>query len=79
MKNYFLLALIALSLVKPPAPQDTRKPTYPELFQAVWQTINENFYDPNFGGVDWKAIRQKYHRKRQKSGMTILSSLWFTG
>lgn len=66
MKNYFLIALIALSLVKPYAPQDTRKPTYPELFQAVWQTINENFYDPNFGGVDWKAIRQKYQPEAAK-------------
>ncbi len=60
LKNYVLVALVALTLVRPCVAQDTRKPTYPELFEAVWQTINDNFYDPSFGGVDWKAMRRKY-------------------
>src|SRR6266567_9380706 len=60
MKTYVLVALLVLTLVRPCAAQDTRKPTYAELFDAVWQTINDNFYDPNFGGVDWKAMRRKY-------------------
>jgi carboxyl-terminal processing protease len=34
--------------------------SYPQLFNLVWQTINDNFYDPSFGGVDWKRVRQKY-------------------
>jgi len=24
-----------------------------EAFQIVWQTVNDLFYDPKFGGVDW--------------------------
>ena len=60
MKTYFLVASLILSLVRPCAAQETRQPTYPELFEAVWQTINDNFYDPSFGGVDWKAVRRKY-------------------
>lgn len=60
MKKYFLIALVVLSLVRPSAAQETHKPTYAELFDAVWQTINDNFYDPSFGGVDWKGVRQKY-------------------
>jgi carboxyl-terminal processing protease len=66
VKNCFLITLIALSLVRPCAAQDTRKPTYTELFQAVWQTIDENFYDPSFGGVDWKAMRRKYQPEAAK-------------
>jgi carboxyl-terminal processing protease len=31
-----------------------------KVFDQVWQTVNDNFYDPNFNGVDWKNIRQKY-------------------
>ncbi|MCG8364358.1 MAG: S41 family peptidase [Pseudanabaenales cyanobacterium] len=31
-----------------------------ELFDAVWETINENFYDPNFNGVDWAALGAQY-------------------
>jgi carboxyl-terminal processing protease len=60
MKQHFLVALVLLSLVRPCAAQETRKSNYSELFEAVWQTINDNFYDPSFGGVDWKAVRQKY-------------------
>lgn len=29
-------------------------------FDEVWETVNKNFYDPNFNGVDWHAMRQKY-------------------
>ena len=31
-----------------------------QLFEQVWQTVNNTFYDPKFNGVDWKAVRQKY-------------------
>lgn len=31
-----------------------------ELFDAVWETVNDNFYDPNFNGVDWAAERDQY-------------------
>jgi carboxyl-terminal processing protease len=31
-----------------------------KVFDQVWQTVNDNFYDPNFNGVDWKNIRGKY-------------------
>jgi carboxyl-terminal processing protease len=32
-----------------------------ESFQIVWQTVNDLFYDPKFGGVDWQAARNRYH------------------
>ncbi|GIU81571.1 MAG: hypothetical protein KatS3mg006_0635 [Pyrinomonadaceae bacterium] len=32
-------------------------------FEKVWQTINEKHYDPTFGGVDWKKIREIYEPK----------------
>src|SRR6185295_7466767 len=31
-----------------------------EAFQIVWQTVNELFYDPKFGGVDWAQMRERY-------------------
>lgn len=30
------------------------------LYDAVWRTLNETFYDPNFHGVNWAAMREKY-------------------
>ena len=31
-----------------------------DLFDAVWETVNENFYDANLNGVDWAAARERY-------------------
>jgi carboxyl-terminal processing protease len=31
-----------------------------EAFQIVWQTVNDLFYDPKFGGVDWASVRTRY-------------------
>lgn len=31
-----------------------------ELFEEVWQRINERYYDPNFNGVNWKAVHDRY-------------------
>ena len=28
-------------------------------FDDVWQTINDTFYDPTFGGVDWAAAKRE--------------------
>ena len=28
--------------------------------QEIWQTINDNYYDPAFNGVDWAAVRERY-------------------
>lgn len=30
------------------------------LYDAAWRALNEAFYDPNFHGVDWAAMREKY-------------------
>lgn len=31
-----------------------------EIFQTVWETVNDHFYDPAFGGVDWEKQYEKY-------------------
>jgi carboxyl-terminal processing protease len=28
-------------------------------FDLTWQTIDESYYDPTFGGIDWKAVREE--------------------
>lgn len=33
---------------------------YVESFEVVWATVNEEFYDPEFGGVDWQAAHDRY-------------------
>ncbi|MBV9957423.1 MAG: hypothetical protein JO360_03345, partial [Acidobacteria bacterium] len=31
-----------------------------QAFEIVWATVSEQFYDPNFGGVDWDAVHERY-------------------
>jgi Tol biopolymer transport system component/C-terminal processing protease CtpA/Prc len=31
-----------------------------EVFAQAWSYLNDNFFDPDFNGVDWRAIRAKY-------------------
>jgi carboxyl-terminal processing protease len=34
-------------------------------FDLVWQTINDTYYDPAFGGVNWTAVRDELRPKAQ--------------
>lgn len=31
-----------------------------QVFETVWDTVNETYFDPQFGGVDWAAVHDKY-------------------
>lgn len=39
----------------------------PSLFDAVWSTVNENFYDPEFKGLDWAALKSQYQPQVAKA------------
>lgn len=51
--------VLLLLWIATPLPKILAQPDV-KVFEQVWQTVNDNFYDPNFNGVDWKAIRKKY-------------------
>jgi carboxyl-terminal processing protease len=66
----------APTLTTPPTPAPTRAPkatptietrlTAAErlaIFDQVWQTVNDKYYDPTFGGKDWQAIGAEYRGK----------------
>ena len=31
-----------------------------EVFQQAWTYIRDNFFDPNFNGVNWNEVREQY-------------------
>jgi carboxyl-terminal processing protease len=33
------------------------------VFDTVWQTVNDGYFDPTFGGQDWQAIGDAYRQK----------------
>lgn len=51
------LTLVSAAFVsgQPPAPL--------EIFEQVWQTIDEKYYDAEFNGVDWRKVKKKYRRR----------------
>src|SRR5262249_46837195 len=60
------LATLTISQTSQPTPIPiTGAPESPaqmrqETFELVWKTVNKSFYDPNFNGVDWKAVHDRY-------------------
>lgn len=48
-----------------------------KVFDQVWQTVNNNFYDPKFNQVDWKAMREKYkpQAERAKSNQEFATTI----
>ena len=33
------------------------------IFDTVWQTLNDKYFDPTFTGKDWQAIGEEYRKK----------------
>ncbi|RKY90536.1 MAG: hypothetical protein DRQ13_12505, partial [Ignavibacteriae bacterium] len=31
-----------------------------DLFEQVWNTVNEQYYDPHFNGINWQATYKQY-------------------
>lgn len=48
-------AATGVTATEPTAPQKRQA-----AFDIVWTTVEQNFYDPSFGGLDWKAVRGHY-------------------
>ncbi|MBF2066096.1 MAG: PDZ domain-containing protein [Calothrix sp. C42_A2020_038] len=63
-KRYFvafllsIVVIVTLWLVSPLLP--TLAQPQAKIFDEVWQTVNDNFYDPKFNGVNWQAMQEKY-------------------
>lgn len=55
LSSMLLVLLISLTAGRSVAEQSSTA-----LLDEVWQTVNEHFYDPNFNGVDWSAMREAY-------------------
>lgn len=60
-----LAALIASAATVPSAtasasPDGLSSKDRIEIFEEVWRTVFEKYYDPSFKGTDWRAVRERY-------------------
>lgn len=39
--------------------------SYERLYDALWSTVNDNYYDPHFRGADWAGQRERYRARAQ--------------
>lgn len=69
MKKLIFLAIVTLSFHLTMEAQKTSDDALRrKTFDAVWSTVNQKFYDPNFNGVDWNAARKKYEPLAMATG-----------
>ena len=47
----------------------------PQLVVDAWAVVQRAFYDPNYNGVDWKAIRSDYVKRPYKSMKSARSAV----
>ncbi|MGD2253928.1 MAG: hypothetical protein PVF70_13520, partial [Anaerolineales bacterium] len=45
------------------------------IFDTVWQTVNDKYFDPTFGGRDWQAIGEAY--RQQLAEVQDDQTFWF--
>jgi carboxyl-terminal processing protease len=44
----------------PPTPSPTAAQDRLDSFETVWRTMNERYFDPTFGGLDWDQVHDRY-------------------
>ena len=49
-----------LEPTEPATPTAMASEEYLDIFEFVWQTVNEKYFDPTFGGLDWNEVRERY-------------------
>lgn len=64
MKTGWALAT-ALWLAATPAAA-AQQADYGRLYESLWSTVNDNFYDPHFRGADWAAIGERYRARARE-------------
>jgi carboxyl-terminal processing protease len=59
-----IAAVLLLGLAISVATKGTSRSLSPkereEVFETVWKDIDEHYYDPKFGGVNWQEIHERY-------------------
>jgi carboxyl-terminal processing protease len=78
--SFTLCALLLAACVRPapttPTPPGAAAQTGPDvlspqdragIFRQVWETVNEHYYDPNFRGVDWRAVGERYRPQAESA------------
>jgi len=63
-RHHSILAVLILALVFSIATKGGSHSLSPkdreQVFEKVWKDVDEHYYDPAFGGVNWREVHQRY-------------------
>ena len=78
MKKFIIVLVLALitNLSCTPKYRNIRS------FETAWKTVNQEHYDPSFGGVDWKEAYEEYETKivavgNQEKAILLINQMLF--
>lgn len=59
---FSVVALLALtfSVSAKKIPRSLTPADRTAVFEKVWKDVDEHYYDPKFGGVDWQGVHERY-------------------
>ena len=60
MRLRIIFLFIALGILVELTPCRSENKEYLNTFEIVWKKVNETYFDPTFGGLNWKDIHDHY-------------------
>lgn len=63
MKLRIVTLIILLSALQGIGDDQIKKEGYLGIFETIWKKVNETYFDPSFGGLDWEKVHDSYHHR----------------
>jgi carboxyl-terminal processing protease len=60
MRLRIIVLFIALAILVELTPCRSENKEYLSTFEIVWKKVNETYFDPTFGGLNWKELHDRY-------------------
>jgi len=60
MKSRIVVLIVFLFALQGFGAYQNKNEGYLGLFETIWQKVNETYFDPSFGGLDWKKTHDRY-------------------
>jgi carboxyl-terminal processing protease len=60
MKPRIVVLIILLSVLQGFVVCQNKNEEYLSIFETIWKKVNETYFDPSFGGLDWQKVHDLY-------------------
>lgn len=60
MKLRIVALILLLFAIQGFAAIQNKSEGYLGIFETIWQKVNDTYFDPTFGGLDWKKVHDRY-------------------